>query len=92
MMNQVVIVGVVKDMEPSKGTLLVETERNFKNSQGEYDVDRLIIDVKGKLLCEQTFERVAKEDLIGIKGRIQTDWGRTSIVAEKISFLTTSGR
>lgn len=92
MMNQVVIVGVVKDMEPSKGMLLLETERNFKNSQGEYDVDRLVIEIKSPLLCEQTFERVSKEDLIGIKGRIQSDWGRMSIVAEKVSFLTTSGR
>lgn len=91
MMNQVVIVGVVKEIEPIRGVLLVETERNFKNSQGEYDVDRMLIDIP-KGLRDTAFQQISQNDLLGIKGRIQTEWGRMSIVAEKISFLTTSGR
>lgn len=86
MLNRVVIVGKVEDVSKEEGIVLLEVERNFKNPQGIYEVDRILVNMPSDL--NDIMERIDVNDLIGIKGRIQTDWGRVSIVAEKVSFLS----
>ena len=103
MLNQVVIVGrLVKNPE------LVETEsgkkitritlavpRSYKNVNGEYEAD-FIDCTLWTPIAESTTEYCHKGDLLGIKGRLQTDnyekdgekKYKTSVIAEKVTFLT----
>lgn len=103
MLNQTVLVGrLVKDPELKETesgkkltTLTVAVPRSYKNTEGEYDTD-FIQCVLWNGVAENTSEYCKKGDLIGIKGRLQTDKyekdGETrytmNVVAEKVTFLS----
>lgn len=82
-MNQVIIVGKVLAVEPIRRCVLIETERNFRNENGEYDIDLIGVEISKGI----DFDRIDLYDLIGIKGRIQSGFGTQTIIAEKVSFL-----
>jgi len=105
MLNQIIIVGrLVKDpftreteggIKVSNITLAVN--RNFKNSNGEYETDFLDC-ILWKGIAASTAEYCKQGDLIGVKGRLQArvyvnDAGVKKyikeIVAEKVTFLNT---
>ena len=104
MLNQTVIVGrMVKEpelveMEDGKKVtnMTLAVPRSYKNINGEYETDFIDCTLWGNI-AENTCEYCKKGDLIGIKGRIQTDTyevdGKTSkrmqVVAEKVTFLST---
>lgn len=104
MLNQTVLVGrIVKDPE------IIETEsgkkvsnitlaipRSYKNKDGEYETDFVDCTLWSGL-AENTAEYCKKGDLVGVKGRIETeiyerDDGstikNTKVVAEKVTFLS----
>lgn len=102
MLNQAVFVGrLVADpviQETDKGNvsnITLAVPRPYKNEHGEYEAD-FIDFVLWKGLAENTSEYCKKGDMVGIKARIQSDIKEhegekkkvLSIVAEKISFLT----
>ena len=103
MINNAVLVGrIVKDPEivsTDKGSvsnITLAVSRNFKNSNGEYDTD-FISCVLWKGIAESTVEYCKKGDLVGIKGRIQSnnyedqDGNKKysiDIIAEKVTFLS----
>lgn len=103
MLNQVVLVGrLVKDpelRETEEGKKLtnitIAVPRNYKNIDGEYDTD-FIDCVLWAGVAESTVDYCHKGDLLGIKGRLQTNSfekdGETkfkmNVIAEKITFLT----
>ena len=103
MINNAVLVGrIVKDPEivsTDKGNvsnIILAVSRNFKNSNGEYDTD-FISCVLWKGIAESTVEYCKKGDLVGIKGRIQSnnyedqDGNKKysiDIIAEKVTFLS----
>ena len=80
MMNQTVLVGrlvktpELKITETGKptSTITLAVPRNYKNINGEYDTD-FISCVLWKGVAESTVEYCKKGDLVGVKGRIQTD-------------------
>lgn len=102
-MNNVVIVGrLVRDPEvKTTGTdtevlnITLAVDRNFKNANGEYEVD-FIDCILWKGIAKSTAEYCVKGDLIGVKGRLQTrsyvydEVKRTvsEVVAEKVTFLS----
>ena len=105
MLNQVVIVGKVLKLPEIKETatgiklaeLLVEVDRNFKNSQGEYETDQIQCTL-WRGIAESAIEQCAVGSLVGIKGRLQANAFDTKenrpfhyceVIAEKVSFLTT---
>ena len=100
MLNQVMLVGrltkemEVKEMEDGKkiAHITLAVPRSFKNADGEYDTD-FIDCTLWNVVAENTAEYCKQGDLIGIKGRIQTevidDVKQTSIIAEKVTFLST---
>lgn len=105
MLNQVVIVGKVVKLPEVKETstgvklaeLLVEVDRNFKNSQGEYETDQIQCTL-WRGIAESAIEQCTIGSLIGIKGRLQANAFETKenrpfryceVIAEKVSFLTT---
>lgn len=102
MLNQAVFVGrLVADpivRETDKGNvsnITLAVPRPYRNEHGEYEAD-FIDFVLWKGVAENTAEFCKKGDMLGIKARIQSDFKEQdgerkkvfSIVAEKISFLT----
>lgn len=96
MLNQIVLVGrltktpeIIENLDGSKFTLVnLAIPRNFKNEQGEYDIDYVDCALTGKV-AENTCEYCKKGDLVGVKGRIQNlnDTASLQVIAEKITFL-----
>lgn len=106
MLNQFVGVGrlvaelSVKETEDGKqvSNITIAVPRSYKNENGEYDTDFVDV-VLWNGIAENTAEYCHKGDIIGVKGRIQTSnyetedgekRKSTQIVAEKITFLSSS--
>ena len=104
MLNNLVIVGrlvsdpQINETENGKkvSTITLAVQRNYKNSNGEYDVD-FIDCILWTGIAEQTSEYCKKGDVVGIKGKIQseiiknedgTEYKKMEIIAEKVSFLS----
>ena len=85
MLNQVVAVGRINSME--NGMLVIAVPRSFKNPDGEYDTDyieaRLSKSIESNV---STYCEVG--DLVGIKGRLESDANRMFVIAEKVTFLS----
>ena len=105
MLNQTVMVGRLVDepklqkLEDGKKVtnMTLAVPRSFKNANGEYDTDFVDCTLWNNI-AENTCEYCKKGDLVGIKGRLQTDLyeknGETRksmrIIAEKVTFLSTA--
>lgn len=106
MLNQIVLVGrLVRDPELKESengnnysSITLAIPRSYKNENGEYDTDFVDV-VLWNGIAENTAEYCHKGDIIGVKGRIQTSnyetedgekRKSTQIVAEKITFLSSS--
>lgn len=106
MLNQLVIAGrLVADPEIKKSengksytNMTIAVPRSYKNADGEYDTDFVDCILWGGV-AENTAEYCHKGDIVGIKGRIQTNTYETEsgekkkstqIVAEKVTFLSSS--
>ncbi len=106
MLNQFVGVGrlvaepSIKETEDGKqvSNITIAVPRSYKNENGEYDTDFVDV-VLWNGIAENTAEYCHKGDIIGVKGRIQTSnyetedgekRKSTQIVAEKITFLSSS--
>ena len=108
MLNQAVLVGrivrepEVKELENGSkvSNITLAVPRSFKNAEGEYDTDFVDV-VLWKGVAESTAEYCNKGDLIGVKGRIQTNTREDengdvksfmNIVAEKVTFLSSKAK
>ena len=104
MLNQVVLVGRVanelskENIEGGKSRtiLTLAVPRSYKNEQGMYDTDFIKCTLWNGI-AETTTEYVKKGDIVGVKGRIQTESKlnidnsttyEMAIVAEKVTFLS----
>ena len=88
----------VKDLENGKKVtnITIAIPRSYKNADGEYDTDFVDCTIWNGV-AEKTSEYCKKGDMIGVKGRLETSVyekengekaKRTSVVAEKVSFLS----
>lgn len=107
MLNQVVLIGRLTkesefiELENGKKVLnvLLAVPRSYKNENGEYDTD-FIDCVLWEALAENTTEYCHKGDMVGIKGRVNTEYYEKdddkikikNIVAEKVTFLSSKKR
>lgn len=83
MLNQVVMVGrLVK--EPTKEELVISVTRNYKNKEGKYDSDIMKIHHKISSIVEQN---IHEGDLVGVKGRLESENNEIKIKGEKLTFL-----
>ena len=106
MLNQVVLVGrlvgdvEVKELESGKrvANATLAVPRSFKNENGEYDTDFIDV-VIWNSIADNTAEYCHKGDIIGIKGRLETNNYETEngeirkltqVIAEKVTFLSSS--
>lgn len=104
MLNQVILVGrITKDVEvresengKKRAYVTVAVPRSYKNEEGKYDTD-FIECILWNDVAENTSKYCKKGDIIGVKGRLQTDnyekegtkIYKLSVVAEKVTFLQT---
>lgn len=91
MLNQIVLVGrMTSDLKikEDKANITLAIPRNYKNKDGEYETDFIPCELMGKI-AESTAEYCKKGDLIGIRGRIESENKKVIIKAEKITFLST---
>ena len=103
MLNQIVLVGrLVKSPElkqhdtgSKSSRITLAVPRSYKNVNGEYETDFLECTL-WKGIAENTVTYCKKGDLVGIKGRLQSNtyekdgikkWA-TEIIAEKVTFLS----
>ena len=100
MLNQIVIAGrlthdpEIIELENGKVVYItVAVQRSYKNVDGTYDTDF----IKCQLWNGNTHEYLKKGDVVGIKGRLQTEIKEnedgtksyiTNVICEKLSFLS----
>ena len=104
MMNQTCIIGrlvrdpEIRELEDGKkvSNITVAVQRSYKNENGEYEADFIDCSLWGST-AEKTAEYCKKGDLVGVKGRLQTnnyenEEGEkkkfTEVIAERLTFLT----
>ena len=103
MLNQIVLVGrLTRDITVNKSdngvkvaTISIAVPRSFKNVEGVYDTD-FIDCVAFDTIAENTSEYCSKGDIVGIKGRVQSNMiekegkkeNKLEIICEKITFLS----
>ena len=104
MLNQAVLVGRIvyepelKETENGNkmANVTLAVPRSYKNENGEYDVDYVDC-VLWNQIATNTTEYCKKGDLVGIKGKIETNTYETedgekkkatNIVAERVTFLS----
>ena len=103
MLNQIVLVGrlvqdpEIKELENGKKVtnITLAVKRSYKNSEGIYETDFIPCIVWNEM-AENAAEFCRKGDIIGIKGRLQTDTyekdskniTKLNIIAEKVTFLS----
>ncbi len=108
MLNQTVLVGrlvrepEVKELEDGKkvSNMTLAIPRSYKNENGEYETD-FVDCVLWNGVAQSTAEYCHQGDVLGVKGRIQTDTYETEdgtkkkvtqVIAEKISFLSSRSK
>ncbi|MDY6015013.1 MAG: single-stranded DNA-binding protein [Bacilli bacterium] len=107
MLNQAVLVGrlvadpEVKELESGKSVsnITIACPRSYKNADGEYETDFIDVSLWDGV-AQNTAEYCKKGDIIGVKGRLQTDsyekdgnkMKSLSVVAEKITFLSSKAK
>ncbi len=104
MLNQVVLVGrLTKDVEAKEledgkkvSNITLAIPRSYKNAEGVYETD-FVECVLWNSIAENTAEYCKKGDIVGIKGRLQTDSFekeegekvfKLNVIAEKVTFLS----
>ena len=107
MLNQIVVVGrLVKDLEIIKtedgknvSNITLATQRSYKNADGVYETDFIDCTLWNGV-AESTTEYCRKGDILGIKGRLQTDTYEKDgeqkkvqrVIAEKVTFLSSKSK
>ena len=102
-MNQTLIIGRLVDNPKVEKTdngkkvmnMTIAVPRSYKNAEGVYETD-FIDCVLWNGIAENTAEYCKKGDMIGVKGKIQTDLYEndgqkhksTKLIAEKVTFLS----
>lgn len=97
MMNNVVLIGrinndieKIENEEKTAYRLMLKVMRNFKNANGEYETDYIPIELTS-YIGSNTFEYCKKNDLIGIKGRIESIEDKAiRVIADRVTFLSSN--
>lgn len=92
MLNQIVLVGRLMEtpvVEEGKVNVTIAVPRSFKNEAGEYETDFIPVTLFNGV-ATNTAEYCKKGDMVGVKGRMQSVEGKLELVAEKVTFLTSS--
>lgn len=95
MLNQIVLVGriakeiEVKETDSGKKVcyITLACQRCYKNEEGIYETDFIPCTLWNGI-AENVAEYCRKGDIVGVKGRIQSENAGIAIIAEKVTFLS----
>lgn len=96
MLNHVVLVGrIASDLKINEAenegkvtNITLAVSRNYKNVNGEYETDFITCRLWNGI-AETTTEYCKKGDVVGVKGRLQSNEDNSIVVvAEKVTFLS----
>lgn len=95
MLNQVILVGrlvedpEIKELENGKKVcnMTLAVQRSYKNENGEYETDFIDCTLWNAIATNVT-EYCHKGDVVGVKGRLQSDNRTIIVAAEKVTFLS----
>lgn len=90
MLNQVVLVGRVLEISNIVEEVTIKIPRTFKNEEGVYEEDNIRIKTSIEVFSKIQ-EYCKKDDIIGVKGRVEQEGYNNIILAEKITFLSSKG-
>lgn len=99
MLNQITVVGrlaqdlEIKELENGVKTCVITlaVPRSFKNVDGEYDTDFVPCTLLGNV-AENTAELCKKGDVVGVRGRVQSNDSQIELIAEKVTFLSSKSK
>ena len=94
MINQVVLVGTIKELPIIRGDSLqhadmkVEVPRPYRNSEGEYYTDIFTVSL-WRGVADTAISQYNVGNVIGIKGRMEIDaeTEKAKVIAERVSFI-----
>lgn len=94
MLNVITLVGRIVELpkeieEGEKVIMIMSVPRSYKNENGEYETDIIPVNLIGGV-AKNTLEYCKKGDLVGVKGRVQIKDFQITIIAEKLTFLSTN--
>ena len=97
MLNQTVLVGrIVSDPEINEtkndkkvSIIPLAVQRSYKNEEGEYATD-FIPCVLWEGVAQNVVEYCKKGNLVGIKGRLQSTADKIELIAERVTFLSST--
>ena len=97
MLNQVVMCGrltsdpEINEVENGRKvtTITLAVPRSYKNAEGVYETDFIKCTLWNGI-AETAAQYCKKGDLVGIKGRLQCTDSKLEVIAEKVSFLSSS--
>ena len=91
MLNQIVLVGrITKDInfnDEKYTTINLAVQRSFKNEDGVYETDYISCILSG-VIAKNTSEYCKKGDLVGVKGRLESQDNKINVIVEKVTFLS----
>ena len=92
MLNQMVLVGKVKEIKKQKEKTIIKlgVTRSYKNSEGIYETDIISINVNNNI-ADNFNKYCTIGDVIGIKGHIETKNNRMVLIADRLTFLSSKG-
>ena len=95
MLNQVVLVGriakevkIKEDNYRKVATLTISCPRSFKNMDGVYENDIINCVLYEHSIAKNVMEYLKKGDVVGIKGRLQSNGKKLELIAERLTFLS----
>lgn len=87
MLNQVMLVGRIKEILPD--TLVVVIPRSYKNAEGIYESDEVAARLSSSIY-HNVAEYCKVGDVVGIRGRLETEGTNLLVNTEKLTFLSSS--
>lgn len=90
MINQVILAGKIRKLKKNKGQLIlnIAITRSEKNSNGSYDKDFINCNVS-EVIEPNSIEFCQKNNIVGIRGKLQSKNNKIEIKADRITFLKT---
>jgi len=87
MINQVVIAGRIVEIKRKDLIITIAVPRYWKNEKGEYDTDIINVSMD-ELIMKNISEYCKKDNIVGIKGRLETIENELILKCGKFTFLS----
>lgn len=90
MINNFVLIGKMLEINENENSVILAVQRTYKNENNIYEND--FIKIYSKICIAKLNDYLKIGDLIGIRGRIETDKNNNIILeSERITFLRHGG-